>query len=144
MRLLFQFTQHAKVNTKIYVPNPMKRTLPGTLNENVVAVDTKYPKFLQIIAISVNLKNLIYSCMNFVTVLFLFCFMPRSPYMAVIPGAIESISAVERKGCLLHAVLVAEGTLVAFRGSIVARGPAYTKTSSRFYGETPILTTQSS
>ena len=31
------------------------------LNENVVAVDTKYPKFPQIIAIGVNLKNLIYS-----------------------------------------------------------------------------------
>ena len=108
----------------------------------MVADDTKYPKFPQIIAIGVNLKNLIYSCMNFVAVLF--CFMPPSPYMAVIPGAIESISAVERKGCLFHAVLVVEGTVVAFRGSIVARGPVYTKTSSRFYGETPILTTQSS
>ena len=64
--------------------------------------------------------------------------------MAVIPGAIESTLAVERKGCLFHAVLVVEGTVVAFRGSIVARGPVYTKTSSRFYGETPILTTQSS
>jgi len=114
----------------------------GTLNENVVTVETNYPKLPQIIAIGVNLKKLIYSCMNFVTVLF--CFMPLSPYMAVIPGTIESISAVERKGCLFHAVLVVGGTVVAFRGSIVARGPVYAKISSRFYEKTSILTTQRS
>ena len=39
------------------------------LNENVVTVETNYPKFPQIIALGPNLKNLISSYMNFVTIL---------------------------------------------------------------------------
>ena len=40
--------------------------------------------------------------------------------MAVIPGAIESISAVVGKGWVFHGVLVAEWTDVAFCFSFVA------------------------
>ena len=47
--------------------------------------------------------------------------------MAVIHGAMESISTVERKGWFFHAVLAVERTAVAFFCSFVARGPAYTK-----------------
>ena len=73
MGLLFQFTTHAKVNAKTYVALS-KKTDTSVLNENVVTV--KYPKLWQIIAIGVNLKNLIYSYKSFVTVLRVSPFMP--------------------------------------------------------------------
>ena len=55
------------LNTKIHVAPP-NETDTGTLNQDVVTVETNYSKFLQIIAIGVNLWNLIYSYINFVTV----------------------------------------------------------------------------
>ena len=45
---------------KIYVA-PHNETDTGVLNRNVATVETNYRKFPKLIAIGVNLKNLIYS-----------------------------------------------------------------------------------
>ena len=58
-------------------------------------------------------------------------FMPLSRYIAVIPGAIESISAVEGKGWLFHSVLVIEWTGVALCASFVMCRSVHVKTSFR-------------
>ena len=64
--------------------------------------------------------------------------------MAIIPGEIESISAVKRKDWFFHAVLVVEWTDVAFCLSFVARKPLNTKKSCKSYEKIPILTTRRS
>ena len=65
--------------------------------------------------------------------------------MAVIPEAIEPISAVEREGCVFQGVLVVECTEVAFCLSFVACGSVQIKTSFRLiYGKIPIFTTRRS
>ena len=61
--LLFQFTQYAKVwqyEININVA-PQNETDTDELNKDVVTVETNKPKFPQLRAISVNLKNLIHS-----------------------------------------------------------------------------------
>ena len=61
----------------------------------------------------------------------------------VIPGVIESVSAVEGKGCLFHGVLVVEWTDVAFCLSFVACRSVHIKNSSRLrYGKVPVVTTR--
>ena len=70
----------------------------GCTKRDMLTVETNYSKLLQMTGIDVNLKNLIYLYMNFVKVLRACSFIPLSLYTAVIPGAIDSILAVERKG----------------------------------------------
>jgi len=63
--------------------------------------------------------------------------MPLSLYVAVIPGAIETISAAEGKD--FHRVLVIERTGVNFCFSLVACRSVHIKTSSKLiYGKIPM------
>ena len=60
MEVFFQFKQHTKIKIKMYVAPP-NETDPGALKENIGhGVETNCSAFLQIVAVGVNLKNLIY------------------------------------------------------------------------------------
>jgi len=123
--LLFQFTTHAKVNTKKCAALANK-TDTGIINENVVMV--KYPKLWQIIATGFHSKNLFCSYKSFVTVLrVLFFYAPIT--LNVHHTWSNRLNFRKEKADSFQTVLVVEWTAVAVCLSLVTRGPVNTKKS---------------